>query len=252
MLRPVSYLYFALALMLVGCGAKGPLRAKLDAAPDVVRQLQVSQLGGLVQLGWTVEGVDRDGAAPDGLSGFRIKRLAYDAVDGCPTCRDPQQTVAEIDFRHPDPAQRHNERFFWRDLEVRSGSGYSYAVAPLTLAGQEGPMATDHIVVQPAQPAPTGLTAQAGDGQVTLSWPAASVPAEARLLGYNLYRSQQGRPLPAVPLNARPLNANGLVDRGLDNGRTYEYHISSVIEREGRALESSPGVGVRALPQSGR
>ena len=46
---------------------------------------------------------------------------------GCPTCRDPQNEVAELDLKYPAPAQRIGNWLYWRDLDVRIDSGYRYA-----------------------------------------------------------------------------------------------------------------------------
>ena len=69
------------------------------------------------------------------MTGFRINRLAYDAAEGCPTCREPQMEVAELDIKYPDPGQRNGDRIYWRDLAIRTANGYRYAIIPITLRG---------------------------------------------------------------------------------------------------------------------
>ncbi len=70
--------------------------------------------------------------------------------------------------------------------------------------------------------APTGLTASAGNGQVSLSWAAAP-----RAVGYNVYRS----PLTGggfVKVNGAPLTATSFVDTGLRNSRDVFYVVRAL------------------------
>jgi PKD repeat protein len=69
---------------------------------------------------------------------------------------------------------------------------------------------------------PTGLSAAAGNGKVTLDW---NDNPEAGLAGYNLYRSDGG---PFAKVNPAPLPASGYLDGGLINGTNYCYRVRAV------------------------
>lgn len=71
--------------------------------------------------------------------------------------------------------------------------------------------------------APTGLSATAGDGQVTLSWTANSEPDMA---GYNIYRSSDGTSYTKV--NGDPVADTTYVATGLTNGQQYWFKITAV------------------------
>ncbi|MGK2944728.1 MAG: hypothetical protein ACSLFC_08310, partial [Desulfuromonadales bacterium] len=134
-----------LIMMITACGKKGPVRPKLGSLPMAPEKVTLQQQGNLFLLGWTIPSSNQDGSNAEELTGFRIKRLVYDAIDDCPTCRDPQDEVAELDSSYPVSGQRFGNRIYWRDLDIHIGNGYRYAIVPLTVGGQEGPAATVHL-----------------------------------------------------------------------------------------------------------
>ena len=236
-------------IMVTGCGKKGPVRPKLDTLPEAPKQVTLQQQGMLFVLGWTIPEKHEDGSKVEDLTGFRIKRLAYDAAQGCPTCRDPQTEVAEIELKYPDPAQRIGKRLYWRDLDIRTGTGYRYAIVPLTIGGHETPAAKVHLAAMQPPPAPTNLQAEAGDARVSLQWQAPELPEGMELVGYNLYRRYAKRAFPIIPVNQEPLQETHLLDRGLDNGKAYEYRVSALVRAGEQRLESMASPGVLITPQ---
>ncbi len=88
-------------------------------------------------------------------------------------------------------------------------------------------------------PAPTGLTARPGDGQVSLSW-----NASAGASGYNVKRAtSSGGPYATV---VSGLTSTTCTDTGLENGTTYYYLVTAV----NAAGESAPSDYVGATPQT--
>lgn len=240
-----------LAVMLSACGKKGPVRPKVSRQLEAPVDVTLKQQGNLFVLGWTIPSTGH-GADTEELTGFRIKRLVYDAAEGCPTCREPQVEVAKLDIKHPAPGQRIGKRIYWRDLDIRPANGYRYAIVPMTPGGTESPSAKIHLAVQEPPPAPSGLQVEAGDTQVAVQWTAPSLPDDMRLVGYNLYRRQAKRPFPIVPVNIEPLKEPRLLDRGLDNDRAYEYRVSALVQSGDQLLESMATSGALVAPQKGR
>lgn len=238
-----------LIMMTAACGKKGPVRPKLATLPAAPAEVTLQQQGPLFLLGWTIPSANQDGSKVQDLTGFRIKRLNYDAEQGCPTCREPQDQVAELDLQSPSPGQRVNKRMYWRDLDIQPGMGYRYAIVPLIVGGEEGPAATIHLATVSPPPPPTTLRAEAGDAQVSLEWQAPALAAGVELIGYNLYRSQANRPFPVVPVNSEPLSETRLLDRGLDSGRTYQYRVSALIRIGDQILESAASPMASASPR---
>ena len=239
-----------LIMMTSACGKKGPVRPKLDTPLPAVEELTLQQQGNFFILSWTIPS-HKESAEVQGLTGFRINRLTYDSIQGCPTCREPQIEVAELDINFPDPGQRIGNRIYWRDLDIHPGGGYRYSIVPLALGNQEGPSVTIHLAALVPPPSPMDLLAAAGDAQVTLQWMAPILPAEMQLVGYNLYRRQAKRPFPMVPVNSKPLEETRLLDLGLDNGRTFEYRVSAVVRLGDQLLESTASSVVQVTPREG-
>jgi len=90
----------------------------------------------------------------------------------------------------------------------------------------------------PPPPTPTGLTATAGNAQVSLAWNASSGAAS-----YNLYRSVNGGAY--SQLNTSPITTTSFTDSGLTNGTPYCYEATAV-NSTGESTKSSPAC---ATPQ---
>ncbi len=89
-------------------------------------------------------------------------------------------------------------------------------------------------------PAPTGLTATAGNGQVALAWNASSGAAS-----YNVKRALADPSGPYTTI-ASGVTSTSYTDSGLSNGTTY-YYVISAVNAAGESA-SSPSVG--ATPEA--
>jgi len=87
-------------------------------------------------------------------------------------------------------------------------------------------------------PAPIGLTATAGNAQVSLAWNASSGAAS-----YNLYRSVNGGAY--SQLNTSPITTTSYTDSSLTNGTPYCYEAAAV-NSSGESAKSGPAC---ATPQ---
>jgi fibronectin type 3 domain-containing protein len=127
----------------------------------------------------------------------------------------------------------------YTDSTVVNGTTYYYVVSSTNTVGESainGPVGATPLA-PPATPA--GLTASAGDTQVSLSWNAA-----AGADGYNLKRSlTNGGPYAII---TGPAGTN-YTDTGLVNGTTYFYVVSAT----NALFESSNSSQVSATPVSG-
>jgi uncharacterized protein (DUF1800 family)/fibronectin type 3 domain-containing protein len=110
----------------------------------------------------------------------------------------------------------------YRDSRLANGAAYSYRVAAYNMGGL-GPFSTVVTATPLAPPpAPTGVTATAGDGEATLTW----TPA-GDAVTYNVYRSTSPTQDPRTPL-ASGLTTPSLVDRPVQNGLTYYYRVTAL------------------------
>ncbi len=239
--RAVSLAMTALLLLLVlaGCGKKGPVQPLYAVPPEAPRNLQVHQQGDSFLLSWQAPARNQDGTPAEDLGSFQIFRSSFDASDGCPTCREPQELVANVALGNPEAVQQVKHRFFWRDRQLAIGSGYAYRVVALTHGKRTGEAALVHQVCQAPPPAPLQLQADLQQNVIVLSWqPTAALPEGSKPAGYNLYRRLTDGPAPLVPVNAKPLKKATLADRSLEPGRRYEYRVSALARIEKALLES--------------
>lgn len=248
----VLVVLFVTVAVLAACGRKGPVRLPLATLPAAPTQFVIDQQGDDFLLSWTIPMHNQDGAAADDLNGFRVYRLVYNAADGCPTCRDPDQLVAELNLMRPEPAVRIDKRFYWRDAAVAPGTGHAYRVVPVTVGRQEGDSAAAFRSYQTPPPTPATLNAEAGDRQVSLTWTApAIIPPGTQLVGYNLYRRPEGGSYPPIPLNAEPRREPRLVDLAVAGGRALTYRVTTVVRSGDQLLESAPSPEALVTPRGG-
>ncbi len=118
----------------------------------------------------------------------------------------------------------------YSDTSVTNGTPYYYVVSAVNSAGESAnsSQASATPVAPPA--VPTGLTATAGNQQVSLSW-----TASAGATSYNVKRgTASGGPYTTV---ASPTTAT-YTDMGLTNGTPY-YYVVSAVNSAGESANSS-------------
>ena len=102
----------------------------------------------------------------------------------------------------------------------------------VTASDSHGNDATEDVVIRVSAPlstpsAPTGFSAQAGDGQVTLSWTGAN---DESITGYELrQKGKEGRGWgPWTPITYAGAETTSHTVSGLVNGKSYSYKIRAV------------------------
>jgi cellulose 1,4-beta-cellobiosidase len=125
---------------------------------------------------------------------------------------------------------------------LTNGTTYDYVVSAVNSAGEsvdstQASATPQTTVTVPA--APSGLTAAAGDKQVSLSWNAVSGATS-----YNVKRAAtNGGPYTTVAANVM---ATSYTNTGLTNGTTY-YYVVSAVNSAGESVNSTQ---VSAAPQA--
>ncbi|ULL16622.1 hypothetical protein DVH26_20550 [Paenibacillus sp. H1-7] len=111
------------------------------------------------------------------------------------------------------------------DSSVQNGTTYYYTVTAGNVGGG-GPAAgpVNATPKAPPQAAPTGLTAVAGDGQVTLTWDTVT----GATYSYNVSRSTAATG--GFEEIGSDLNTNSFTDEEVENGKTYYYIVRASNE----------------------
>ena len=105
------------------------------------------------------------------------------------------------------------------DTGLTDGTPYYYVVSATSAAGESANSGQISVTPSTPPPAPTGLTALAGDTTVGLSW-----NPSAGAIAYNLQRSTNSGGPYAVIAN---LAGTNFTDNGVLNGTTYYYVVSA-------------------------
>jgi len=158
-----------------------------------------------------------------------------------------RRRLEEEDYAQPlNPSPVETTDF--ADTTATFGSTYVYTVTAVAKdhPGSEGPPAIQFGVqydnVYPP-PAVSRLDALPEEHLVRLSWS----PVEATdLAGYDLYRSEDGRP--EARLNEKPLVEPGFVDTHVEVGKTYRYRVRAV-DIKGNASAPSPAAEARPFAE---
>jgi hypothetical protein len=128
---------------------------------------------------------------------------------------------------------------------LANGTAYYFRVAAINDFEAVGPMSNETSAT-PATPidpgAPTGLTARAGDAQVTLSWTAPASNGGPQVTSYNVYDGTTAD-FKAGTL-VKSSTSTGATVTGLANGTTYYFWVTA-INIAGHESPSSAEVSAR-------
>src|ERR1035441_8252210 len=152
----------------------------------------------------------------------------------------PGRSVPKVAVRRPRR---------WLVLPVAIGLAALAVSGPAMLAaGRSGPSyvltsaaGEQARVLNPGPP--TGLTATAGNAQVSLSWTAPASDGGAAIIGYDVYLGTSSHGESAAPV--KTVGGTSTTVTGLTNGTTYYFTVDAVNDAD---LHSAPSAEASATP----
>ncbi len=120
---------------------------------------------------------------------------------------------------------------------------YTFEVVAMNIAGQ-GPSGVSAAVTPGTGPAQPDVTAEAGDGQATVSWTAPDNRGSP-ITGYTVTPASPAGP--GTPLPTLPPTATTATVPGLTNGTKYKFRVVA----SNSAGDSAPGISNEVTPKAG-
>jgi len=182
--------------------------------------------------------------APTGVSatgGNQLVTLQWQAVSGATAYRVYRQnadgtwpTAALATLTSPSTTS-------YTDSGLTNGTSYTYRVTAVNTSGESPPSGTATATpLPPVPPPPAGLTATAGNAQVSLSWPAVTAAAS-----YRVYRRNPDGTWPTSALATVAAPATAYTDTTTANYTSYAYRVTAV---DAYNQESLPSAAASAIP----
>ncbi len=254
----------ALALLLISCAKTGDPHPPIVLVPQPATQLNAVEYGDQVLLTVPMPTLNTDGSPVETLREIELLRRTEseraspkplsdsEFLDGAaPILTIPADKVSaylngKILIFHDDLALSNRSTMY--------GSGFRYAVRFINKKRQNAGLSNQAFVAPiPIPPAPANLKAEVTQPAIRLRWdpPAAnadgSVPA--RIVGYNVYRSEDPQKFPPAPLNPEPIAEPEFEDRAFQFDKTYYYAVSVIASRENPYAETRPSAPLELSPR---
>lgn len=246
-----SLLALALAAVLIAaCGRKTLPVPPQEAIPEPITDLQFVQDESRINLTWTYPQRTTVGTDLPGLESFLVLRAVVAEADYCPGCPVSFSSALEVEADKAiiDPKQRLAR---YTETILRPGHRYLYKVQ--SKAGwrliSDDSNTVSFFWDSPAL-APEEVTAETGDGRITLGWQPVAKLVNGEAIGpallYQVYRGQSPEALRPV---GEAVAATTYTDSGLVNDQPYHYQVRAVREKNGTRLAGLASHAVSVAPK---
>ncbi|HJV34404.1 LPS translocon maturation chaperone LptM [Geomonas sp.] len=228
------------ALLLSGCGKKGPLIPPEALAPAQIVDLAVAQKGGRFQVSWSSPLREESGQRLTDLAGFLLfRRPVLPPSQDCEECPSAYTQLAKVYVDYPKEVTKVGNRYLYADTDLLEGKTYQYKVRSFTAEELQSKDSNKvrRTAVHPA--APPVLEAESTATGVVLSF-VSIPPSDGAIVGYNIYRAKAGEKMPPSPLNATPVSGTKYEDKSVLFGARYSYWMTTLEKVKNETLESDP------------
>ena len=267
----IFYFLFSIFFLIAGCGAPGEPVAPSPAVPVAIADLSAGQAGDGVQLTFTLPmksiageklaappavEVLRGGLKPDGSPDSKSFRVVY-TIPG-----------ALVENYRSEGLVRFTDPISPEETKTHAGGTIAYSIR--TRESAKRASADSNVVTVRLFPVPeriASIEARVTEPAIELSWPvptrtSAGDPLTATIAGYRAYRAEmnadasttsaQGLAQSKQEPRFSPLaltESNSYRDTSFSFDHTYVYMVRSVIQADGKELESSDSQPVTVTPR---
>ncbi|MCL4502434.1 MAG: fibronectin type III domain-containing protein [Deltaproteobacteria bacterium] len=210
--------------------------------PAAVREFKLSQEGDSLVLSWLMPRVNLLGQPLTQVAGCRVYRAEVKGVSAETPCPNTSFIMyADINLAYPLKGEVRGEAVMFQDRELVPDHRYYYRVAAYDQDGYLGGWSPTLNHVWGWLPrAPRDLKAEAGDKQVTLSWPPVTQLSNASpvtaLAGYLIWRRQGNEAW--LKVRPEPVIQTTYQDVAVLNEVEYTYKVQAVRRLGGQLLAS--------------
>lgn len=245
-MKITCFLLLLTALLLPGCGKKGPLIPPEAFAPGAVATLAVDQKEDRFFVSWAAPANDAGGRPLKDLAGFRLyRREVLPPNEDCEECPTAYRLVKTVDLEYLQDVRLYGNRYVFTDGGLENGKTYQYKVIAFQKDGSEGAASNRARRKKVAAPPAPRLAATSTPAGVVLQWEIPQGPG-ADFVGYTLYRRRGDDFGTLVLLTPTPVKESRFEDQRLERGTTYVYTVREVVEVDGQLVEGEVSNEVRA------
>ena len=219
---------WAAVILLGGCGYKTLPVAPQASMPRPITDLTCELTGTGAVLHWTYPKETATGEDLQQIDSFQLYRAELPESDYCETCPIPFGSPISLPGGLlPDKGRRQGS---WETDTLRPGSIYFFMLRSRSgwLAESDDSNVVSFTWATPPA-APSGLTADAGDGQISLRWQPVTTRFDGSPLRapvkYQLARSTDGGSFSNI---SGQIVTPYYIDKEVQNGRKYAYRVQAL------------------------
>ncbi len=245
---------FALGLLGLGaCAKTGEPQPPQVLVPEPSVDLIARQFSGRILLSVSMPTRNTDGSRVTTLGRVDVFRLTVNRGNSGPAQETAMQTqgeeISSISAADLATHLRGSSLSFWDSTPVDPAVFYKeaflYAVRFVNRKNQTAGLSNQaYIAPVPIPPPPAELSEKYTADTILLTWKPPEKNSDGssppRIAGYNVYRYEDPKVLPATPVNAEPLTLPELADHNFEFDKTYYYTVSVVGSRANPYAESLP------------
>jgi predicted small lipoprotein YifL len=232
-----------MALVVAGCGRKGPLVPPDAMVPVPVADLITVQQGERVTVSWTQPGREEGGGPLKDLAGFRVyRREVLPPKEDCEECPTAYKLIRTVDPEYLQDVVRAGNAYSFVETGLETGKTYQFKVIAFKKDGSESKQSNLARRKKVTPPSPPVVQAASTPTSIVLHWESVVLPKNDTLLGYQVYRKKAGGA--ALPITGKPLQETSFEDLHLERGEKYDYTVRTVAKVDGETVESDPSAAM--------